>query len=187
MKVKVGRSSFVCWISTTTLRYRLYNSTPLTSRRTFPLSYISKVRTMDCDRTIIMSRLLTLPGELRNTIYRYAVSEEKGVCYHVDECGVGWLCLHNPNGRTATERNLIKSTEDGDNKDEEDEEMDAAGLGRKRRKLDNGAPQEARKRLEALKEGCPVYGLQRQVLKRQSTSVCQLSTPSRDPGTKPPL
>ena len=43
-----------------------------------------------------MSRLLQLPGELRNHIYSYALAEEEGVCFRKDERGLGWLCLHPP-------------------------------------------------------------------------------------------
>jgi hypothetical protein len=38
--------------------------------------------------------LLTLPGEIRNCIYKYALTEEDGVCYRQDEHGNGWLCKY---------------------------------------------------------------------------------------------
>jgi len=39
--------------------------------------------------------LLDLPGEIRNFIYEYVLTEEKGVSYYADEkdIGKGWLCL----------------------------------------------------------------------------------------------
>jgi hypothetical protein len=40
------------------------------------------------------SRLLQLPGELRNKIFEYALTIDDGICYREDKVGVGWLCLH---------------------------------------------------------------------------------------------
>ncbi|OAG16618.1 hypothetical protein CC77DRAFT_1065068 [Alternaria alternata] len=40
------------------------------------------------------SRLLQLPGELRNKIFEYALTIDDGICYREDKLGVGWLCLH---------------------------------------------------------------------------------------------
>jgi hypothetical protein len=42
------------------------------------------------------SPLLLLPGELRNNIYGFALSEENGLDYIKDAQGIGWLCLHEP-------------------------------------------------------------------------------------------
>jgi hypothetical protein len=38
--------------------------------------------------------LLTLPGEIRNRIFEFALTESEGVNYREDERGVGWLCLY---------------------------------------------------------------------------------------------
>lgn len=38
--------------------------------------------------------LLTLPGEIRNKIYEFAITESEGVNYREDERDVGWLCLY---------------------------------------------------------------------------------------------
>jgi hypothetical protein len=40
------------------------------------------------------SRLLQLPGELRNKVFEYALTLDDGVCYREDNLGVGWLCHH---------------------------------------------------------------------------------------------
>ncbi|KAH7091161.1 hypothetical protein FB567DRAFT_616620 [Paraphoma chrysanthemicola] len=40
------------------------------------------------------SPFLRLPGEVRNCIYAYALSEPKGVYHREDADGVSWLCLH---------------------------------------------------------------------------------------------
>ena len=40
------------------------------------------------------SRLLQLPGELRNKIFEYALTIDEGIYYREDKVGVGWLCLH---------------------------------------------------------------------------------------------
>jgi hypothetical protein len=37
--------------------------------------------------------LLSLPGEVRNIIYRFALTESAGLDYVEDTRGVGWLCL----------------------------------------------------------------------------------------------
>ncbi|KAH5070994.1 hypothetical protein HBH96_002490 [Parastagonospora nodorum] len=33
-------------------------------------------------------------GEIRNLIYEYVLTEDKGVSYYADEMDIGWLCLH---------------------------------------------------------------------------------------------
>jgi hypothetical protein len=38
--------------------------------------------------------LLDLPGGIRNSIYEYALTEDKGASYYADEMDIGWLCLH---------------------------------------------------------------------------------------------
>jgi hypothetical protein len=40
------------------------------------------------------SPLLSLPGELKNMIFKLALSESDGVDFVEDESGNGWLCLH---------------------------------------------------------------------------------------------
>jgi hypothetical protein len=61
-------------------------------------------------------QLFLLPGELRNKIYEYALSEEKGLDYVKDAQGVGWLCLHKSQtevkhaGNIELEKNRSKPT-----------------------------------------------------------------------------
>ena len=50
------------------------------------------------------SRLLQLPGELRNRIFEYALTIDKGIYYREDKLGVGWLCLHPQNFEEDVER-----------------------------------------------------------------------------------
>jgi len=50
---------------------------------------------------------LTLPGEIRNQIYEYALAEEKGVVYHEDENEIGWLCLHGGTRTSSTDSVMI--------------------------------------------------------------------------------
>jgi hypothetical protein len=38
--------------------------------------------------------LLSLPAEIRNRIYEYALTEDDGVCYREDDSGKGWLCIY---------------------------------------------------------------------------------------------
>jgi hypothetical protein len=41
----------------------------------------------------MVSSLFQLPGELRNNIYEFSLSEVEGLYYRNDDRGVGWLCL----------------------------------------------------------------------------------------------
>ena len=91
--------------------------------------------------------LLTLPGEIRNLIFEYALSEEKGVVYHEDEKGVGWLCLHN-GARTGVADSVMitpaseEDEKEGEKKDVKREEA-ADSPKKKRRKLNDGSSQES--------------------------------------------
>jgi hypothetical protein len=38
--------------------------------------------------------LLSLPAEIRNRIYEYALTEDDGVSYREDDSGKGWLCIY---------------------------------------------------------------------------------------------
>jgi hypothetical protein len=38
--------------------------------------------------------LLSIPGEIRNMIYEYALTENDGVCYREDAQGVAWACTY---------------------------------------------------------------------------------------------
>jgi hypothetical protein len=40
--------------------------------------------------------LLSLPGEIRNLIYEYVLTEKDGICYRKDENGRGRLCIYVP-------------------------------------------------------------------------------------------
>ncbi|CAN9468951.1 hypothetical protein AA0117_g6282 [Alternaria alternata] len=76
------------------------------------------------------SRLLQLPGELRNKIFEYALTIDDGICYREDKLGVGWLCLH----PQQTERDV-----------EELAQPQAAGASRE--ELEDEAPARKRRRL----------------------------------------
>lgn len=38
--------------------------------------------------------LLTLPEEIRNGIYEFALTKSDGINYREDKRGIGWLCLY---------------------------------------------------------------------------------------------
>jgi hypothetical protein len=47
--------------------------------------------------------LTTLPAEIRDLIYEYALTETDGVCCREDENGVVWLCLCEPEAEDKAE------------------------------------------------------------------------------------
>ncbi|KAH7081638.1 hypothetical protein BKA63DRAFT_550278 [Paraphoma chrysanthemicola] len=49
-----------------------------------------------------VSPLLLLPGELRNRIYAYSLSEERGISHREDKNGIAWPCLCKHNGDVQT-------------------------------------------------------------------------------------
>ncbi|KAF2244819.1 hypothetical protein BU26DRAFT_522567 [Trematosphaeria pertusa] len=70
--------------------------------------------------------LLRLPGELRNTIYEYALTEPRGIYYCEDKNGVGRLCLGSD----------VKSTDCGKqySTEEDRQRIDPDGCATKRQK-----------------------------------------------------
>lgn len=75
---------------------------------------------------------MRLPAELRNLVYEFALSEEQGLTYHRDERRLGWLCLHQ----------LIEAATSVSDAGAPVAESQANPGSRKRRKLNNGTPQE---------------------------------------------
>lgn len=63
--------------------------------------------------------LLDLPGEIRNFIYEYVLTEDKGVSYYLDEMDIGWLCLHDePKAKTLQAEKERETPHEGDNTQE---------------------------------------------------------------------
>ncbi|KAH3953406.1 hypothetical protein HBI56_025760 [Parastagonospora nodorum] len=56
--------------------------------RVLPLTNIVCAKATDRDEFTRSS------GEIRNLIYEYVLTEDKGVSYYADEMDIGWLCLH---------------------------------------------------------------------------------------------
>ncbi|CAN9215801.1 unnamed protein product [Alternaria alternata] len=75
------------------------------------------------------SRLLQLPGELRNRIFGYALTIDDGICYRKDKLGVGWLCLHSQPTERGVEYAQTTAAVSSDG------ELEDKAPARKRRKL----------------------------------------------------
>ncbi|KAH7091162.1 hypothetical protein FB567DRAFT_577103 [Paraphoma chrysanthemicola] len=88
------------------------------------------------------SPLLRLPGELRNRIYAYSLSEEQGISYREDKNGVAWLCLREHNGDVQTLFVVEDIPGSVTAAKESNEEIDEESHTLKRRKLNNGKQKE---------------------------------------------
>ncbi|KAF2023931.1 hypothetical protein EK21DRAFT_118305 [Setomelanomma holmii] len=80
--------------------------------------------------------LRRLPGKLRNCIYGYTLSEEKGICYPKDKKGIKWLCLNETNVKIAEEASVATTMDDIIKGSSE------GSRSQKRRKLNNVLPQD---------------------------------------------
>jgi hypothetical protein len=56
------------------------------------------------------SNFLSLPGEIRNQIFEYALDEVNGLEYFEESSGLAWLCLSNPDSDASVSDNSSSTT-----------------------------------------------------------------------------
>jgi hypothetical protein len=79
----------------------------------FNLHILNQARRLPTYRMSIS--LLSLPGEVRNEIYRLALFDSDGLDYAEDDAGVAWLCVRRSRSATPSEQCghiMIQETED---------------------------------------------------------------------------
>jgi hypothetical protein len=54
--------------------------------------------------------LLSIPGEIRNMIYEYALTEDDGICYCEDAQGVAWACTYHIGEDIASDADIREDT-----------------------------------------------------------------------------